>query len=147
MVTTFKWVAGEGAISALTTQLNSLADAGFSAASSAIDNLTDLYIYMDLEVNLASFTPGAGGPYIAVYIIYSLDGTNYEKTPDGSSGDKAPIAIFPLEASVAQASRVTRTGIMIAPLKFKLVLENQAGAALAASGSTLQYNRHNGQSV
>jgi hypothetical protein len=147
MVTTFKWAAGEGAISALTTQLNSLADAGFSAASPAIDNLAGLYIYMDLEVNLASFTPGAGSPYIAVYITYSLDGTNYEKVPDGSSGDKAPIAIFPLEASVAQASRVTRTGIIIAPLKFKLVLENQAGAALAASGNILQYNRHNGQSV
>jgi len=142
-----KWLAGEGATTALSTELNSLASNAFSALSAAIDNTTGLYPWMDLEVSLASFTPGTGSPYVAVYVVYSLDGTNYEKTPNGSSGDKPPDAIFPLEASVAQASRVVISNIPISPLKFKLVLKNASGATLAASGNTLKYNRHYAQSV
>jgi hypothetical protein len=147
MAQTFKWVAGEGATSALTTELNSLANGSFSAVSAAIDNTTDLYPWMDVELSLASFTPGTGSPYCAMWIVYSLDGTNYEKTPNGSSGDKPPDAIFPLEASVAQASRVVISNIPISPLKFKLVLKNASGAALAATGNTLKYNRHYAQGV
>jgi hypothetical protein len=147
MAQTFKWVAGEGATSALTTELNSLASNAFSSASAAIDNTTGLYPWMDVELYLASFTPGSGSPYCAMWIIYSLDGTNYEKTPNGSSGDKPPDAIFPLEASVAQASRVVIPNIPIPPLKFKLILRNVSGAALASSGNTLKYNRHYAQGV
>jgi len=138
------WKAAEGLASVLTTELNALADAGFSAASSEIDNTTGtygLYTHLVLELALASFTPGSGFPYVAVYIIYEFDGSNYEKTPDGSSGDKPPAAIFPLEASVAQASRVNVGPIPILPFPFKLVLQNEAGAALAASGNTLKASR------
>jgi len=147
MATTFKWVAGEGTTTALTTELNALASAAFSAASAAIDNTVGLYRWMDVELNLASFTPGAGSPYCAAWINLSLNGTNYEKVPDGSSGDKPPEVIFPLEASVAQASRVVIANIPIPPLKFKLCLQNVSGAALADTGNTLSYNRHYEQSV
>ena len=147
MAQIFKWVAGEGATAGLTTELDALASAAFSAASAAIDNTVGLYPWMDLEVNLASLTPGAGSPSIVVWINPSLDGTNYEKVPDGSSGDKPPDAIFPLEASVAQASRVVVSNIPIPPLKFKLVLKNASGSALAATGNTLNYNRHYAQGV
>ena len=147
MAQTFKWLAGEGATAGLTTELDALASNAFSAASAAIDNTVGLYPWMDLEVNLASLTPGAGSPSIVVWINLSLDGTNYEKVPDGSSGDKPPDAIFPLEASVAQASRVVVSNIPIPPLKFKLVLKNASGIALAATGNTLSYNRHYAQGV
>jgi len=147
MAQTFKWLTGEGATAGLTTELNALASAAFSAASAAIDNTVGLYPWMDLEVNLASLTPGAGSPSIVVWINLSLDGTNYEKVPDGSSGDKPPDAIFPLEASVAQASRVVVSNIPIPPLKFKLVLKNASGIALAATGNTCSYNRHYAQGV
>ena len=147
MAQTFKWVAGEGAIAGLTTELDALASDAFSATSTAIDNTVGLYPWMDLEVNLASLTPGAGSPSIVVWINLSLDGTNYEKVPDGSSGDKPPDAIFPLEASVAQESRIVVSNIPIPPLKFKLVLKNASGVALAATGNTLSYNRHYAQGV
>lgn len=147
MPTTFKWTAPETIATALSTELNGLANLSFSAESAVIDNETGLYLFVDLELSLASFTPGSGSPYCAAWLVYSLDGTNYEKTPDGSSGDKPPDAIFPLEASVAQASRIVITNIPIAPLKFKVVLRNRSGASLAASGNTLNYRRHNGQGV
>ncbi|MEO0166748.1 MAG: hypothetical protein ABIL39_11500 [candidate division WOR-3 bacterium] len=143
---TFKWTQPETIATALSTELNSLANGSF-AISSAIDNENGLYLFIDLELYLASFTPGSGSPYCAAYFTYSLDGTNFEKEPDGSSGDKPPDAIFPLEASVTQSSRIVITNIPIPPLKFKISLRNMSGAALASSGNTLKYRRHNEQGV
>uniref|UniRef100_A0A7C4YE69 Uncharacterized protein n=1 Tax=Caldisericum exile TaxID=693075 RepID=A0A7C4YE69_9BACT len=142
-----KWVAGETLVTALSTELNSLANNTFSSLSAEIDNTTGLYPWMSLELYLASFTPGAGSPYVACWLVLCLDGTNYEKTPNGSSGDKPPDAIFPLEAGVAQASRIIIADIPIPPLKFKLVVQNKSGAALAATGNTLKYSRHYAQVV
>ena len=147
MATTFKWTAPEAIATALSTELDALASAAFSALSAEIDNETGLYLYMNLELSLASFTPGAGSPYCAAYLVYCPDGTNYEKTPDGTSGDKPPDAIFPLEASVAQASRVVIVDIPIPPLKTKITLKNVSGAALAGTGNALKYRRHNEQGV
>ncbi len=145
-MTTFKWIAPEAIVTALSTGLNSLASTAFSALSAEIDNETDLYFFIDLELSLASFTPGAGSPYCAVYFVYDVSGT-YEKTPDGTSGDKPPDAIFPLEASVAQASIVVIPNIPIPPLPFEITLKNVSGAALASANNTLKYRRHNRQGV
>lgn len=142
-----QWQAPESIQTALSTQLNSLANNAFSSQSAEINNESGLYMYLDLELLLASFTPGSGSPYCAVWLVYNLDGTNYEKAPNGSSGDKAPDAIFPLEASVAQSSRIIVPNIPIAPLRFRLILRNVSGAALPSSGNTLRYRRHTAQVV
>lgn len=147
MTTIFKWVAGEGAQNGITTGLDSLGD-GNTAISAAIDNLTDLYEYIDLELYLAQIT-GIAPPYVSIWILYSLDGTNYEDGSAGTPGTlpvKQPDAIIPIaEANVT--SRKIVTNIPIAPLKFKILLQNSTGAAFAASGNTLKYNRHNEQVV
>src|SRR5512135_1438580 len=119
MVTTFKWLAGEGAQSALTTGLDSLGD-GNTALSTAVDNLTDLYEYIDLELYLASFATGAA-PYVSVWVLYSVDGTNYEDGSAGTPGtvpDKQPDAVFELKAITEMAWRRCKVNIPIAPAKF-----------------------------
>lgn len=145
-MTTQKWVAPEAIASALTTELNSLADGAHSAVSAAIDNATDLYQFMSLELNLASLTP-ATNPYIAVFMLVSVDGTNYV---DGGSSVAPPlntlIAVFDLSTSAGVKLRAAHN-IPIPPLKFKLVLLNEANVALASSGNTLEYRRYNQQSV
>lgn len=147
--TTFGWAAGEGAQSALTTELNSLGS-GNTALSGEIDNLTGLYEYVDLEVYLASITTGSAVPYIAVYVLASVDGTNYE---DGSAGTpgviptRQPDAMLPLPVSATGALRRVAVNIPVPPLKIKLLLVNGAGVGLAASGNTLKYNRHNEQGI
>ncbi len=148
MTTTFKWLAGEGAQSALTTELNSLAN-GNTALSAAINNDADLYEYIDLELYLASFATSTS-PWIAIWILASVDGSNYEDGSAGTPGtipDRQPDAIIPLKASTTSAWRRCAVNIPIPPLKLKLLLNNQTGATFASSGNTLKYNRHNEQVV
>lgn len=145
-MTTQKWLAPEAIQSALTTELNSLADGAYSAASAAIDNAADLYQFMSLELNLASLTPTTS-PYVAIYLLPSVDGTNYV---DGGGSVAPPantlIAVFDLSTSAGVKWRAA-TNILIPPLKFKLVLLNEANVALAASGNTLKYRRYGIESV
>ena len=139
---TVKWAAPETTASALTTELNSLGNGSVSSASAAIDNETDLYRYVSLELYLASLNP-TGTPIVQVYINPSLDGTNYEDTTPPSF---SLLTTFDLATGSATKRRV-RFNIPIPPLKFKLIVKNGSGVAFAASGNTLKYRRHNEQVV
>lgn len=146
MATTFQWVAPETIASALTTELNTLTNGSYSAASTAIANESGLYENIALELFLASLTP-TGSPSCSVYLLATLDATNYE---DGG-GATAPalgalLCVFDLSTS-ASTKRRTKTGLVIPPLGFKLVLQNNSGVSFAGSGSTLRYRRYNEQSV
>lgn len=141
---TIKWAVTEAIQSALTTELNSLANAAYSAVSAVIDNEADLYQFMALELVLASLTP-TGTPSCSVYLLPAVDDTNY---PDGGGATAPPlgtlIAVFDLSTS-ATAKRRTAVNIAIPPYKFKLLVLNSAGPALASSGNTLKYSRYNQQ--
>lgn len=143
MATTQKWVAPETIASALTTELNSLANGSLSSLSAAIDNATDLYQYMSLELNLASLTPVAPNR-CDIYLFPSIDGTNYA---DGSISLSQCFLCSILVTTGAGVKLSTAVNLLIPPLKFKLGLYNQTGVSLAASGSTLEYRRYNEQSV
>lgn len=150
MGVTFQWVAPESLTSALTTELNSLADStsdttGWSAASAEIANETGLYQFINLELVLAAQASArASGAYVAVYINYSADGTTYDSTSNKLFAEL--LAVFPLDAATT-ARRLTKVNLPIAPLDFKLLVMNDTGQALAASGNTLKYRRHNEQAI
>jgi hypothetical protein len=150
MPTTFQWVTPEAVTSALFTELNALADStsdttGFSAVSAEISNETGLFQYINLEFVLA--TQGAArsaGGFVAVYIIYALNGTTY-----GSDTDKAyteQLTAFQFDAATT-ARRITKTNLPIPPLDFKLQVLNDTGQALAGGANALNYRRHNEQGV
>jgi hypothetical protein len=142
VATTFSWGAPVAIATALTTELNSLANAAFCTASSAYDNETSHHLYLDVELVLASLTP-TGTPFCALFLIAQLDGTNYEDIPNAAS---VPVAIFPFTTAVA-AKRQIKTNILVPPLPFKFVIQNNMGPALAASGNTLKYRLHDEQGV
>ena len=131
-----RWDSPEAIQTALSTELNSLADGSLSTASGAIDNLTDLYPFIELELFLASLTP-SGSPYCALYLLPQIDGTNYA---DASTSMAELLATFNLSTS-AGTKRVLRSSIAIPPFSFKLALLNEANVALAASGNTVKYRR------
>jgi hypothetical protein len=144
VATTAKWVAPETIASALTTELNALTAGSSCTPSAVIDNETDLFQYINLELVLASLTP-TGTPSVDIYLLASLDsGTNYEDNSPSNGGSY--LASFSFSTATA-AKRCVLKNLVIPPLKFKLVALNNAGPSLAASGNTLKYRRHNEQGV
>lgn len=147
-----KWRAGAGvgftwSDTTTTASLNSLASASCLLGTVAIANQTALDKYMDLSVVLASAAFTGAGINISVH-LYPLndDATSYG---DGKFGSAAagpcaypPVAVIPLVAAT-QAQTGSAVGIVIPPGTFKLVICNNGGVNLAASGNTLKYRTYN----
>ena len=150
MATTFQWIAPEALTAYLSTDLNSLADStsdttGFSVVGAEIPNETDLKQYINLELVVAAQgVARSAGAFVAVYINYSADGTTYDDTSNKAFAEL--LAVFPLDAATT-ARRLTKANLPIPPLDFKLLVMNDTGQALAATGNTLKYRRHNEQGV
>lgn len=139
MATTKHKAWSAAAQTALSTDLNSLANSTNSAASAEIDNSTALDLYVDAVLYVAAqgSARSAGGT-VTVYMISATDGTNYD---DAHETTAEIVAVFPLDAATT-ARRLTRRDIPIPPGKFKLFLRNGTGQAFASSGSTLTYRAH-----
>ena len=124
--------------SALTTELNALANATASAASSAIDNTSTLDLYADWELVLGTQTSRTAGCSVSLYITPSLDGTNYS---DVSSSSAELLGVFTL-ATGTGAQRVIIRDTSIPPTLFKVFVVNNSTQAFAATGNTIRYRTH-----
>lgn len=133
------------AASCLTTELNSLADAATSALGTEIDNTTNLNMMIDFELALASVTISSTTAYVVVYIVPTVDGTNY---PDWGSSTYAnydaqyAVGTIAVKNVSSAAATAMLTGIPIGPGKFKVAARNMCGAAFASSGNTLKYRTY-----
>jgi hypothetical protein len=126
----------------LTTELNSLANGGYSAAGTEIDNSANLDQWGSFEINLASLNPTTGA-YLQLFIVTAPDGTNYEDNPSSTNpGSHASVAIVSI-ATGSATKRVMTPWFRLPPTKFKVVLLNGAGVAFAASGSTVELFTNN----
>lgn len=145
MATTKHATYTQSATNILTTELNTLANATNSAASAAIDNTTNLDLFMDLELYVAAATAArSAGAAIYVYIVPTIDGgTNYV---DVEQTTAELIAGFTLDASTT-ARRAMIRDLPIPPSLFKLFVRNVTGQPLNASGNVLRYRTHNVQVV
>lgn len=132
-----------------TQKIDSLTNDEWTDLSDEIDNSTNKYPFADLDLVLgsAAFTGTDAG--IEVYLIPSVDGTNY---PDwsGNSTSDAPeqshyyVAFLPLKATTA-ARRVVSSAQLPINLpngKFKFGLRSRANVTLASSGNTLYFRPH-----
>lgn len=135
-----KWNTPSSPVTVLSTELNSLGDQTQSAASSAIANNTNLDIYVDVEVNLASLSPGAGA-YVVLYILEAIDGSNYpaQSATDLRLTNTQLLCVIPIGVTATTAQRVVVRNVVIPPGSFKIILDNYAGASLAASGNTVKF--------
>lgn len=137
-----KWGTPESIQSILTTELNALGNGALSAVSGAIDNETDKYQFIALELILNTLTPTTGA-YMTVYMVPQIDGTNFA---DNNVSIAEILATFPLSIS-AGAKRTIRANIAIPPLQFKLSLENKANVTLNATNNILKFRRYNAETV
>jgi len=107
------WIAAQ----AITTGANYL--------GSEIDNETNKDRYASVEI-LANFSSAPTAELVVmVYILYALDGTNYEDG-DATPTDpkKGPVAVLPVRNATGN-QRIAVRGIPLSPHKFKVLARNE----------------------
>jgi hypothetical protein len=150
MATTFKWTAWTDRSAStggtVGTELNSLANGGFSAVSGIYDNTTNLDEWAAFVIDLASLTPTTGA-YLQIFLIDSLDGTNFEDAASTTNpGIQQLVATVSLNVS-ASVKRAITAPFRLPPGKMKWVVKNSAGVAFAASANTAKLFTSNEQGV
>jgi hypothetical protein len=135
-----KWNAPRAVATVMSTELNSLGSATMQKSTTPYDNTTNLDIYVDIEVNLASLSPAAGA-FVALYVGESVDGTNFpaQSGVDMRLTTTQLLVSIPIGVTAATAQRVVVRNVVIPPAKFDVYLDNQAGVALNASGNTVKF--------
>lgn len=121
----------------LTTELNSLGSGSYSGLGTAYDNSSGLYLFGKLVITLASLNPTTGA-YLLPFMVPAVDGTNYDDAPSSTQpGAQHRMPIVNL--ATGSATKLATTEMFdLGPEKIKFALLNGAGAALAASGSTVK---------
>lgn len=127
-----------------TTALNSLASATYVAAG-AIDLTTPDPLDVAVEVEA---TPGtvSGNKQLVVFAKVSLDGTNYSTGPEsGTTATDEPnlylLGVLPLNtnSTLQRESFSVMSALGFVPPYLKIIVKNETGAALAASGHAVRF--------
>ena len=61
----------------LTTELNTLTNNSYCTAGGAVDNTTNLDLFADFQCNVTFGTAPTTGTTLDLFLVPSLDGTNY----------------------------------------------------------------------
>lgn len=130
--------------SVLTTELNSLANAAYCAASGAQGaDGTGGPLFGDFELVLGSLNPTDNFALAELYILPSVDGTNYSDAPSATNPGADMLAgIFSGDYG-SSAKRISLRDIPLPPGLWKAVLKNISGVSMAASGNTVKVRAHN----
>jgi hypothetical protein len=119
----------------LTTEIDSLVTAGYSAASASYDNSTNFDQYGYFSLKLASYTPTAGATW-TFFLLQSLDGTNFEDAPSSTNPGTGKLSVTITVNAAASAKLENTQPFLMPPGKFKVVALNNSGATTTAGGGT-----------
>ena len=95
-------------------------------SSSIIDNSSNLDDTMDLQITINCASAPVANTVLYVYLLFSIDGTNYEDGSTSLQPVKVPIASIPARA-VTGAQGVSVAGIPIPPQPVKIACWNALG--------------------
>ena len=132
------WASGQA--------LASLTNNEWTDVSDEHDNSSALYMFADLEIVLASaaFTGAASG--VEVYLIPSVDGTNYPTWTGNGTADEQEnngfFVGFVNTTGTTAAQRMVLRDIELPSGKYKWGFRNRGGVSLAASGNTASFRPH-----
>lgn len=125
----------------LTTELNTLAAAAWSAQGPSFDNTTNLDQFGVVYIVLGALSgaPAAGGT-LSLYLAPSADGTNYDvagSTTNGIPHQSQPGLILTIDSVNGNARNLVSGLFQLPTGKFKMQLLNSLSVNLAASGNTV----------
>ena len=127
-----------------TVKLNSLASTAWSDLSNEIDNSLNGYSFFDAWLELEAATTWTGN--IDIYIVPSIDGTNY---PDWTGGGTADLPAqngyfaFSFTVDGATAQKKVQTDMKMPQGKFKFGIRNQGGIGATAQNNILKWRPWN----
>lgn len=116
-------------------------NAGANNLGTEIDNTTNKDRFLSFDLTFSCASAPTANTTIEVYILYAIDGTNYEDgdaTPtDPTKNPAAAVAA----RNVTGAQRVAVTNIPIQPFKFKILIKSELDQN--ATSVTLNAYTHN----
>lgn len=131
----------------LGSELDGLADNTWSALSAEFDNSTNGYMFMDIEFDLNTITPTGADAAVELYIVPSVDGTQYPTTTNTSNADEQENQqYFVGSVTLSLDNEVhihTIRGVEVPVGKWKMFVRNRANVGLNASGSTIKWRPWN----
>lgn len=137
MATTLEYLRGT-TDTALSTELNSLANNGLAAKATALSITSSLYVIAEVELKVTYGTNPTANTGCSVWWCREVDGTNYEDGFDASlTPARAPDVVLPVRA-VTTAQRIIRTCIIPPGAFYPLLKNDGTGQAMSASGNTLK---------
>ncbi len=119
---------------------DALTDNEWTNASDEIDNSATKYMFADFEINLGSAAFTGSDSAIELYIIPSVDGTNFaDWTGGGTTTDEQEnnqLFVGSVTTSGATAAqRLTLRGVELPAGKFKVGIRNRGGVTLNATNT------------
>lgn len=137
------WASGQS--------LNSLSDNETTLLSDEVDNSTNLYALADLHLSLASAAFTGTDAKINVYLVPSVDGTNYptwdgNTTVPGNTNKDYYVGNISVKATTAACRGILRN-VGLPNGKYKWAFRSEANVALASTGNTVAFRPHQTQSV
>lgn len=136
--TAVAWTSGQG--------LNSLTDNEWTDLSDEIDNSTNKYMMADMYLDLASAAFTGADSQIEVYLVPSVDGTNYPSWTGNVTTDEQQNNIHYVGAvtttGATEAQDLVLRNVLLPNGKYKFAFRSRAGVSLAASGNTAYWRPH-----
>lgn len=137
------WTSGQS--------LDNLTDNEYTDASDAVDNTTNKYAFADIEIVLASAAFTGIDSSIEVFVIPSVDGSNYGQwtgngTTDEQENDGYSVGSVKTTGTTT-AQRMVLRDVKLPQGLFKFAFRSRANVSLAGSGNTAKWRPHSGQSV
>jgi len=136
MASQMKWSTPTTAACAISTAMNSLAD---SANASGAGISPSGYLYGDWEIYCGFTGSVKANGYVSLWLLPSIDGTNYADGNGTVDPSVTPNANFPLRA-VSGSQRILQTHIQLPSGSFVPLVTSESGCAMAAVGNILRYS-------
>jgi hypothetical protein len=127
-------------------QINSLTDNEWTDLSDEIDNSSNKWALADFELVLGSAAYSGADSAVELYIVPSVDGTNYPTWTGNVTTDEQENQAHYRDAFVLTGSTAAQYAIC-GPVtlpngKFKVGIRNRGNATIPSSGNTLKYRPH-----